>query len=304
MSLELKDIIPEAERLEWQEWGVDVEKLPKNRAVRQQLLEFNRRERSIPKWVRISGLYPEMDDNYQREQRRKRVRALIQAAAWLTRRELKFHETDPDKDERSVYWDPLSEVCRELGIARSKLSFYCRELNGLSATQMVDCIRVEQAPKQMREELRAFLKSFLEKRTAHHGNTETLSNTSTYKELTTLPGPLPETGSGGLPDRWEVWKALKAARRYPEFNHGTWAMGYGFSSYTRFYRACLVIHKASPHQLEMEIIDELLQEAAGKQVAFKHDLPVQSLEEIQAKITEFMPKEILMEPWRVWERKE
>jgi len=35
-------------------------------------------------------------------------------------------------------------------------------------------------------------------------------------------------------------------------------MEYGFSSYPRFFRACLLCYGLTPHQLELEIIEELM----------------------------------------------
>jgi len=36
-------------------------------------------------------------------------------------------------------------------------------------------------------------------------------------------------------------------------------MEFGFSSYPKFFRACLLCYGKTPHQLELEILEELLE---------------------------------------------
>jgi hypothetical protein len=277
--------MPDEERLQWKELGVNTRTLPASGRLRRRLLRYFHSEEHIPKWRVITALHPETEMGFSREDRRGRVRYLVNAAAWLIRRELKLHDTDPQKDERTVYWDPLVEVCRELQIPRSKLSAYSKEFNGLSVSQLVDALKAERVTLQMRVALRAFLKSL---KTAQHGDTEALSNSQNNKDL----------------DRWQVWKALKASRREPDFAHTTWAQEFGFASYTRFYRACLVVHKRTPHQLEMEIIDELLKEEDGTELPDKRARPEKTLETIEAEIQKLITFEDQTQPWRAFtERK-
>ena len=53
---------------------------------------------------------------------------------------------------------------------------------------------------------------------------------------------------------------MKASRKWPEFSQNAWAQGLGFSSYRRLYRACLAVFGKTPHQMEMELIREVLAE--------------------------------------------
>ncbi|MCX5769431.1 MAG: hypothetical protein NTZ09_04040, partial [Candidatus Hydrogenedentes bacterium] len=57
----------------------------------------------------------------------------------------------------------------------------------------------------------------------------------------------------------EVWGALVKSRRAPRFHRTTWAMEFGFSSYPKFFRACLLCYGKTPHQIELEILEELLE---------------------------------------------
>jgi hypothetical protein len=56
----------------------------------------------------------------------------------------------------------------------------------------------------------------------------------------------------------EVWAELVKSRRAPRWHRTTWAMEFGFTSYQKFFRACLLCYGKTPHQIEIEIIEELL----------------------------------------------
>jgi hypothetical protein len=287
----------EDERLDWQELGYDPDKLPTNRFVRQDLMKYARKEKAMPRWQQLTGIRPGFEYDCSPRDRRIRVRKLVFAAKWLVRKEFKAHVEEQERSERTAYWTPLPEICHILQIARSKLSSFCVELLGISAQQMVDCTRAEQVTIPMRDALRAFLKTILEKRKAQHGDTEARSNTELDKELTPHPSPLPETGRGGRLDRWAVWKALKRSRRQPDFAYTTWAMQFGFSSYARFYRACIIVHGKTPHQLEMEIIDELLKETADAPALDHRAKPEVSMEQIEAALKELLRNAIAVNKW-------
>jgi hypothetical protein len=139
---------------------------------------------------------------------------------------------------------------------------------------------------KMRTALRAFLKSFLAGENAPQAP----------------PHPQPFSPRGrGETDRWAVWKALKASRRQPDFMHSTWAAEFGFASYTRFYRACMVTHGKTPHQLEMEIIDDLLKERDGEESPDRRAQPAFTLDEIEAKIQQLRPLDWMAAPWERFE---
>ena len=259
--------------------GFDYEKIPPNDTPnrRSMLSHLKRREMAPSKWLMISGLFP--DAEFTEPERRKRLRALYKATTLLIKRALGREAADPLKHERSIYWDPVAEVCRELEIAQSKLSSFLKEFSGSSLTQTIDCVRAERIEKVMRKKIRAFVRETVQAGRPHHNDLKTqcatLAAENRGAELTAVPltpNPSPSGGEGdrspiisnsspkGGPDVtcWDVWKALKASRRWPEFCSNSWALEFGFSSYRRMYRACVAVWKQTPHQLEMALIAECL----------------------------------------------
>ncbi len=134
--------------------GFEFEKIPpQNTPSRRAMLShLKRREIAPSKWLMISGLFP--DVQFSEPERRKRLRALYKVVTLLIKRALAREAADPLKSERSVYWDPVAEVCRELEIAQSKLSSFLKEFSGSSLTQVIDCVRAEQIQKVMRRKIR------------------------------------------------------------------------------------------------------------------------------------------------------
>ena len=141
--------------------GFAVEDIPKGADNRRAMLGYLRK-RSVapPKWVVVSGLWPEAEKNDPAPVRRKKIRALYKAAVLLIRRELKRHEVDEFRSERTVFWDPVVEVCREMEISSSKLSSLCKEFTGNSLIQVIDSVRVESVLGRMREGVRGFVAEF------------------------------------------------------------------------------------------------------------------------------------------------
>jgi hypothetical protein len=123
----------------YKRYGIDRSKLPADKELHHQFLLFAQYHDNIPIWQAVSGLYSQLD--YRGEDRRVRVRQIVNLAKWLIRQELLIHDQDPNKAERTVYWDPLREVCERLQLSHSKLSAFCKELTGLSISQTVDAIR-------------------------------------------------------------------------------------------------------------------------------------------------------------------
>ena len=208
---------------------------PANTQARRDMLAYLKKAEVAPsKWLLISGLYPNFI--YTEVERRTRLRALYKALLLLIRRALARKDADAFKSERSVYWDPVGEVCRDLEIAQSKLSSFCKEFSGHSLSQVVDCVRAERAMKQLRAGMRTFVSQWKTQRA-------TLAVKSTDKI-----------------DAWMVWNDLRKSRRWPEFSQNSWALEYGFSTYRRMYRACIAVYGKTPHQLEMGMIVEFLKE--------------------------------------------
>lgn len=214
--------------------GFHYEKIPPHDTPgrRMMLAHLKRAATSPPKWLLISGLYPEAQ--FAEPERQKRIRALYRALVLLIKRALAQHAVDAI-EERSIYWDPVAIVCRDLEIAPSKLSSLCKEFSGNSLSQVIDCVRAERIKKLLRIHIRSFVQN-------HKTQCATLAEDSAIGKM----------------DVWSVWKALKVSRRWPEFCQNTWAIEMGFASYRRLYRACLAVWKQTPHQLELAMIADCL----------------------------------------------
>src|SRR5207247_862454 len=151
-------------------------------------------------------------------------RALYKGTVLLIRRALARQAVDPDRAERTIFWDPVFEVCAELEISQSKLSRLFKEFCGNSLAQVIDCVRVERIKKVLRAELKAFVNHG---RHGIHGNGE--GDDAPGASLGTgngggaaagvggadpsPPAPLPQGERGerlpGAVDKWAVWGALK-----------------------------------------------------------------------------------------------
>ena len=289
--------------------GFAVEDIPKGPANRKSMLAYLRK-RSVapPKWVVVSGLWPETEKSDPAPIRRKKIRALYKAAVLLIRRELKRHEVDEFRSERTVFWDPIVEVCREMEISPSKLSSFCKELTGNSLIQVIDSVRVEGVLERMRAGVRSFIAEYTVR---PHPASDTAARRPSPPlgrgdESARIGGMTAPQNAGGVPvpqcaslrmglDKWAVWKLLKTSRRWPEFSQNSWAQGFGFSSYRRFYRACVSVFGKTPHQLEMGFIEEFLGEGDSSERIGTGTVPPRcwagtaqplSLEEIERQIQE------------------
>ena len=246
----------------------------------------------------VSGLWPETEKSDPAPVRRKKIRALYKAAVLLIRRELKRHEVDEFRSERTVFWDPVVEVCREMEISQSKLSSFCKELTGNSLIQVIDSIRVESVLGRMKEGIRGFVAEHTVPPHPADGTAVRRPSPPLGRGETARAGeaPAPQGASLGTGfDKWAVWKALKKSRRWPEFSQNSWAQGFGFASYRRFYRACVSVFGKTPHQIEMGFIEECLAEGAGEEKIGTGTVPPRcwagtaqplSLEEIELQIKE------------------
>jgi len=217
---------------------VEIDKIPKAPYLVRSMVKYLRKhETPPPKWMVASGMYPEL--YLDPGERRQRIRTLYKAAVLIIRRELKRHEVDEFRAERSIFWDPVSEVCQSMEISPSKLSSFCKELTGNNLNQVIDSVRAESLKRKLRVEIRAFVNSQVPGSRFKVPGSDGLVPGSGFQ----VPGCDGATGeqdsgrarcaSSGTEcgDKWAVWKALKASRRWPEFSQSTWAQGLGFSSY-------------------------------------------------------------------------
>ncbi|HEY3321657.1 MAG TPA: hypothetical protein VGP72_14400 [Planctomycetota bacterium] len=232
----------------------------------------------VPLWQQVSGLYPDNEKAMTPRERLGAMLLLVKNAERLLRYEIKYsgeQKSEIDAAEvRTYLWDPLRTVCFHLGISQRRLTSYCKELTGMSAIEMVDRIKAEGVRGRIKEELRKFV---LGMKTECCGSAADLTprppslegkgeNGNSPSPLT----PLPRGGEGNRSDAgWtacateadEIFAELKKSRRDGRWHRTTWAMGMGFSSYQRFFRACLLCFGKTPHEVEMELIEEILNEA-------------------------------------------
>ncbi|HEY3323377.1 MAG TPA: hypothetical protein VGP72_23175 [Planctomycetota bacterium] len=227
-----------------------------------------RRERAqaverVPLWQQLSGLYPDHEPKMSPRERLGAMLLLVKNAERLLRYEIKYsgeHKSEIDAAEvRTYLWDPLRTVCFHLGISQRRLTSYCKELTGMSAIEMVDRLKAEGVRGKIKEELRKFISTA---ETQRRGERQGENSPS---PLT----PLPRGGEGdrsdgrdarGTDEADDIFAALKASRRDGRWHRTSWAMGMGFSSYQRFFRACLLCFGKTPHEVEMELIEEILSE--------------------------------------------
>ncbi|MEI6233904.1 MAG: hypothetical protein WCT04_12680 [Planctomycetota bacterium] len=243
---------------------------------------LRKRSGPIPRWVMISGLFTESEKGgveISEESRRKRLRALYKAAVLLIKRALGRHEIDGDKAERSVFWDPVAMVARELDIPPSKLSALLKEFSGHSLIQVIDNCRAA----ALKGKLRAGVRTFLLGRevggglapTPHPGGGTAASRPSPSRGEGKGDGSLRSLDRGANggnnaqgdcvgreKEVWAVWGELRKSRKWPEFSPNTWANELGFASYRRLYRACVSVYGKTPYQMEMMLIREELEGTA------------------------------------------
>jgi AraC-like DNA-binding protein len=185
------------------------------------------RPECVPVWQMISGLTRDTEKSMSPEVREERLQILVNVVLKFLRFEIDAERAKPSVFH-TVFWDPLAKVCSALGIARAQLSRLTKEATGLAAHELVDGIRAESVKAKMRESILKVVE---------------LVRKGQEKEALTVR---------------EVWAALREARRGPQFHRGQWALGFGFSNYLRFYRACLFYYKLAPQQLELSVIEEVL----------------------------------------------
>ena len=210
----------------------------------------------VAPWQQISGI-PAKGEHFENPNRRAAgLRKLLSGIERLLRYELNrapaveeipAEEKECEWLDRSFQWDPLRLICLQYQIAQRKLSGFSKELTGMSAIELVDGIRAE----KVRAALKAELKRFIVSR-------ESERQKSTTEDIAVTEG----TGKEWQALADEVFAALKASRRGPRFHRATWAAGLGFSSYQKFFRACLHCYGLTPHQLEIAMIEEILGESA------------------------------------------
>jgi len=199
--------------------------------------------RAVPAtvWRDVTGLY-ENEYAMHPGERAGRIRILLRGVERIARAEFRAEEKrcggdwralgalpDPtnsnERDGRCHAWDPLRSICYYFGIAKTKLGAYAWEIWGLSAPQLVDRVKCETARRKIRDEVKAFLNK-------HCG----------------------ENKDQGID---EIWEALRITRK--GLGHRTaLAARLGFSSYSRYFRACVLCYGVEPVELEREVLEAII----------------------------------------------
>ena len=168
------------------------------------------------------------------------------------------YEAEVEEEERQMcavrtfLWDPLRTICAHLEIPQRRLSSFAKEVLGISAPELVDKIKAKSVRARMKEELKEFIIQ------NSKCKMDEASGTPLTPDSLRSSRPSPHGGEGNAAE--EILAALQKSRRAPRFHRTTWAISYGFSSYQKFFRACLLCYGKTPHQLELELIEELLRE--------------------------------------------
>jgi len=258
-----------AEVQEFLDFEIRLEMIPKGPSIRRMMLKQLRKNGTAPaRWMMLHGISPDLA--YEWIDRRKRLRYLHNLVVLLVRRA--FVRVAGGKDEstsaeRSVYWEPVSEICLDLEISQSKLSGFLKEFNGLNLKETVDSVRVEVARKMIRAELREVVLAWK----STHG--ATFSDESGHRSKAA----------------WAVFGAVKKGRKESGLNASALALKLGFATSVRLNKACIAVYRKTLLQLQFEMISELLGDSEAADVVVEV-----SVEEVQTRLTGLVPFDVLM----------
>src|SRR5579862_3186088 len=230
------------------------EDIPKDPIERERALLYLRKNSEIgrpPKWLGFSGLWAPTEPGLSIVERRQRLQNLYRVTKALMRESIhgKFRGLEGAEDERTIYWEPTGEVCKMLEISQSKLTQLIKEYSGSNLPKLADEVRGEKVMARMRAEIQFKMQNSKFKIEGGSLRSQKLAGgTPAVQEL----------GASFSQECWDVWKRLKSSRKAPEFSRDEWARGYGFANSKRMYRACIVVYKMTPQQMEMALIEEWL----------------------------------------------
>ena len=222
-------------------------------------------EYPAPVWQQTTGLFPEWEKRMNPNERAGRIANLLRTVERMVRYEMKNEKGKIKKEQRlngdregmddepsvvreTYLWDPLRTVCFKLEISLAQLSRYSKETTGMSAVEMVDCIRMQSARKKMKQALRDFIAQMKNER----GKRKKEQHDASANPQSEIRNPKFDLTAE------EIWKELKSLRRAPRWHRTSWAAELGFSSYGKFFRASLLVCGVTPHELEMALLDEIL----------------------------------------------
>lgn len=229
-----------------EKWACSRSNLPQQRAQAIDEMEALRGA-TPPMWRMISGLEGN-ERAMSPGERATGIRKLLKGVERVARTELRAEDaarggdwrrtptrgaSDSDggevEDGRCFAWDPLRSICFYFGIARTKLGAYAWELWGLSATQLVDRVKCEAVRGKIRAEMKTFARVFL-------------------KDF---------SGEGDAVE--EAWAAFRSSRGGAAYR-ASLAARFGYSSYAKFSRACLMCYGMEPSELERAELEEAVLE--------------------------------------------
>ena len=258
-------VLTRAEKERCAELGLDLELLPLTPAARAEVFKAVAAEidPAAPEWIRVLGVDPKFLKYLNRQTRRAALRRLVNKAEFMMQIELQQQKEDPEQEDYTPFWDPIDEVARKLEIGRTALSAFSKELTGLTVAYLADRLRAKAVKQKFKTALRAFV-----------------------REL---------AASGGEPfSADDAWHKLNAARKKGR-NHSlsSQSVALGFSSYARFYRACLALHRKTPGEIEYEVLAECVREFFSGE-ALAPEAPEPTLVETQNEFKRRWPPD----PWR------
>jgi hypothetical protein len=191
-------------------------------------------------WQSITGFDKNSEATVPHAQRRQSLRKLLHAVKQLISAEIQLDATLPpeEKEERTIFWNPLPSICNHLGIARSKLTSFMKELTGVAAHELIDQERVRDLKTKLRDEIRVYAREWREKQSFNQFHQRTFSD----MEVALAAVVKQRRADTGIGDSTQL------------------ALSYNIPTHPRLYRACLVVHKKSPAQLEAQIVAEVIDE--------------------------------------------
>ena len=215
----------------------------------------------LPVWRRVTGLVAEHEMRLRPSERRGALLRLARTVERMVRAEWKRvlepetgreNRGDPFADDeremrsggckfatRTEYWNPVSEICFYLEIAQTKLSELLKQVTGLRATDLSDCVRAEGLRASLKEKMRKAARAWEQNQFM----------TTDYRPLAKL---LAEEGRAIV---------LREYRASDEFlDRSELAKEFGLGSRARLYRAVRICEKMELDELEREVALEVFLE--------------------------------------------
>jgi len=194
-----------------------------------------------PLWQRISGIDPATEGNLEADARDAAIRKLVREVEARATTEFARAESGKIPDgERTAFWDPLARICLQLGISRTKLSLYTRELTGMRAHEISDRIL---AKRTLKARVLARVEKLL------------LPELERMREILQPAEQIEKFYVLETVNRFVKWmRAMRSKERRARF-----AAEMGFANPSRLARACLLAHGMAIDELEGRMVCTLVQ---------------------------------------------